>query len=127
MVIKKVIYVLILVAIIFAIGCASKEGLKIEGDSKDYTKVIKPLGIHEDCFALFPGDKLDYFFESSKPLAFNIHYHRNSDIFYEIEKSDIAYDKGQFSAKVKEYYCMMWTNPHKESVTLKYNYSIKKK
>lgn len=23
--------------------------------------------------------------------------------------------------------CMMWTNPHKESVTLKYNYRIKEK
>jgi len=122
---KKVLCIFIFIVISFTIGCVSKDGITIN-DLKDYVEIIKPSGMHEDCFEMMPTDELEYFFESSNTLAFNIHYHLDSKIFYAVEKDNLTIDSGKFSPKIKEYYCLMWTNPHKEFVTLKYRYWIKK-
>lgn len=102
-------------------GCASV-------NAKDKTtETIKPSGVHEDCMELLKGQTLDYSFDSSKPLNFNIHYHESGGVFYVIKKDGISSDRGTYNAEKKQYYCFMWTNPSSEPVTLKYDYSVKTK
>lgn len=102
-------------------GCAS---LAV-ADNKSET--IKPSGIHEDCMELVPGQILDYVFEASKPLNFNVHYHEDHDVVYGITKDGVSSDKGMFRCERKQYYCLMWTNPNSEPASLNYSYSIGKK
>lgn len=91
------------------------------------SETIKPSGIHEDCMELLPGQVLEYFFEASKPLNFNVHYHEDHDVVYGIRKDGISGEKGTFRCEKKQYYCLMWTNPDSEPVSLVYSYSITKK
>ena len=90
-------------------------------------ETIKPSGIHEDCMELVPGQILDYSFEASTPLNFNLHYHEDHNVSYEISKDGISSDKGTYACKKKQYYCLMWTNPGSEPISLNYSYSTKKK
>ena len=91
------------------------------------TETIKPSGIHEDCMELLPGQSLDYSFEASKPLNFNVHYHEDRNVVYGIIKDVVSSDKGTFRSEKKQYYCLMWSNPGSEPVGLTYSHSIKKK
>lgn len=102
-------------------GCASF----LTADKASET--IKPLGIHEDCMELLSGQILEYSFEASKPLNFNVHYHEDHNVVYGITKDGVSGDKGTFRCEKKQYYCLMWTNPGSEPVGLVYSYSIKKK
>jgi len=95
-------------------------------DSGKITEALKPSGIHEDCFEMLPGEMLDYSFESTKTVKFNIHCHEGSDIIYNVIKNDITSDKGNFSPRIKQYYCLMWTNPHHEALTITYSYNVGK-
>jgi len=91
------------------------------------SEIIKPSGIHEDCMELVPGDTLDYSFNASKPLDFNVHYHEDRNVVYVVTKDGASSDKGAYRCEKKQYYCLMWTNPGSESVSLTYSYGIKKK
>ena len=102
-------------------GCASL----IAADKKSET--IKPLGIHEDCMELVPGQILDYSFETSKPVDFNLHFHEDKNVSYEISKDGVSADKGTFVCEKKQHYCLMWTNPGPEPIGLTYSYSLGKK
>ncbi len=99
-------------------GCASV-GAKVQA-----TETLKPSGIREDCLELLPGQGLNYSFEASAPLNFNIHYHENEKVSYEVSKDAVSKDAGIFLAKKEQYYCLMWTNPGSEPVTLRYERNI---
>ena len=94
-------------------------------DNKSET--IKPSGIHEDCMELVPGQILDYSFDASGPTDFNLHFHEDSGVSYEISKDGVSSDRGTYSCNRKQYYCLMWTNPGLEQVSLTYSYSTKTK
>ena len=102
-------------------GCAS---LVVADKTRE---TIKPSGIHEDCMELLSGQILEYSFEASTPLNFNVHSHDDHDVVYGITKDGVSGDKGTFRCEKKQYHCLMWTNPGSEPVGLVYSYSIKKK
>ena len=106
---------------VITVGCASV------GVADKTSETIKPSGIHEDCMELLAGQILEYSFEASKPLNFNVHYHEDHDMVYGITKDGVTGDKGTFYCEKKQYYCLMWTNPGSEPVGLFYSYSIKEK
>lgn len=122
---NKIFLFIFILTLIYHSQALSESG-QIE-DLKEFTVSLNPSAIHEDCFEMEPGDILDYSFESSKRVNFNIHYHEDSKIFYGIEKNGVISDKGQFYSKIKQYYCLMWTNPEKERLSLTYSYRIKRK
>lgn len=106
--------------VVIAGGCASL------GATDKTSETVKPSGIHEDCMELLPGQILEYSFEASKPLNFNIHCHEDHGVVYGSTKDGVSGDKGTFRCEKKQYYCLMWTNPGSEPVDLVYSYSIKK-
>jgi len=73
-----------------------------------------------------PGQILDYSFEATKPVDFNIHFHEDSGISYPIEKKGVSSDHGSFTPQKKQFYCLMWTNFQHEFVTLTYTYGVRK-
>ncbi|SPQ01898.1 exported hypothetical protein [Candidatus Sulfobium mesophilum] len=107
--------------VLIAGGCASVDVKEKE------TETIKPSGVHEDCMELLKGQTLDYSFDSSKPLNFNIHYHEDHNVSYVVQKDGISSDHGTYNSGKKQYYCLMWTNSNSEPVKLKYAYGKSKK
>jgi hypothetical protein len=91
-------------------------------DEKSAT--IKPSGILEDCLEMMPGQEVDYSFEASGPVDFNIHRHEKTGVVYEISKEGATADKGTFHCTRTQYYCFMWTNPGTDPVSVKYKYSL---
>ncbi len=89
--------------------------------------MINPTKFHEDCIQLLPGDSLIYSFRTSDPVDFNIHYHENGKIFYPVSKKNVSDEKGEYSSGKKQFYCLMWTNPQKEPVSLIYSYDVREK
>jgi hypothetical protein len=106
-------------------GCASQD-VKLTNEY-DKVVIIKPSGIHEDCFEILPDQKLECVFEGTKPLDFNIHYHEDKEIYYPVKKDNVSIDEDVFYPEIKQYYCLMWTNKKNRTITLTYEYNIVKR
>ena len=88
-------------------GCAAAP--MVAGDSKTVPRqIIAPYEVHEDCADLALGDRLDYQFESSDLVTFNIHYHDGSLIVMPITRERVTSDAGLFVPQLKKGYCLMW-------------------
>jgi hypothetical protein len=70
--------------------------------------IVHPYAMHEDCVRLAAGDRLDWRFASSEPLAFNIHYHENGAVLAPVVRDDSAGDTGTFVARMPDEYCLTW-------------------
>lgn len=80
-------------------------------DKEDVTVVqvaLEPGTMHEECVRLEAGQKRRYYWKSTAPVDFNIHYHRGDEIFYPVKRDRMRGDGGTFTAKSGEDYCWMW-------------------
>lgn len=81
----------------------------VAGEPKVVSKLeLAPYAAHEECADLSPGDRLDYRFESTAPLAFNIHYHDANVIVMPITRESVIADAGLFAPRIAQGYCLMW-------------------
>lgn len=87
-------------------------------------EVIKPGAVHEECFRLEAGDRVDYQFESSKALSFNLHYHEGDKVLEPVKLANALYGSNNYRAVVAQAYCLMWANPGKTDVKLQYGLRI---
>ena len=99
--------VALVVAWTFAAGCADKP-LAPGGVRTVAKRDLAPYAFHEDCANLSPGDRLDYRFESTAPVKFNIHYHDANMVVMPITRDDVTSDAGVFAPQLKQGYCLMW-------------------
>jgi hypothetical protein len=58
--------------------------------------------------SLAPGDRLQYRFGSTAPLAFNIHYHEGRAVVMPVTRERVSADEGTFAPLVAQEYCLMW-------------------
>ena len=70
--------------------------------------VIAPYDVHEQCMALAAGDRLDYRFQSSAPLDFDIRYRQNNAVLSPIVRQHSTSDSGSFEAQEPARYCVDW-------------------
>jgi hypothetical protein len=80
--------------------------------------------VHESCHKLDDGVKLSYSFESSSPALFNIHYHQGKEIIYPVAEQIMMSNEGTLSADSMQTYCLMWTNPQSQTLTLRYKVEL---
>ena len=76
-------------------------------------KVVKahPLPsyqIHEECFKLREGDRVEFHFESDEPVDFNIHYHEGHAVVMPISREKTREFGSVFRARLDQDYCLMW-------------------
>ena len=64
----------------------------------------------EECFQLAAGERVEYQFESSVPLDFNLHTHRGNEVVMPVRSERTRGHSGIFTSPQREDYCMMWTN-----------------
>lgn len=86
--------------------------------------IIKSGKIFEKCMQLVPPQKIEYRFESSAKINFNLHYHKGDQVYYPVKLDRTNGESGLYEAKAKEAYCLMWENRNSADVELTYSTRI---
>ncbi|MEO8136111.1 MAG: hypothetical protein ABI831_19315 [Betaproteobacteria bacterium] len=68
--------------------------------------------IAEQCFKLDKGERIEYQFQATSELDFNLHTHRGGEIVMPVNVERTRQQAGVFTSPGAEDYCMMWTNQH---------------
>ena len=63
---------------------------------------LKPNKIVEKCMSLVPPQKIEYRFESSAKLNFNLHYHKGEQVYYPVKLDRTNGESGLYEVKAKE-------------------------
>ena len=71
-------------------------------------RVIAPYAQHEDCLQLAAGARLEWRYESSAPLAFDIRYYEANAVLAPIVREHSLADNGVFEAAADRRYCLVW-------------------
>jgi len=85
---------------------------------------IPPKKYYEKCLDVSEKQQLVFEFISQAPFSFNLHYHDEGEVYYEIKEDSVAEFDSVFKPGKRAYYCLMWGNPGAKKVDMKYNLSI---
>jgi hypothetical protein len=69
---------------------------------------LMPYARHEECVALDRGERFDFYFVSTAPIAFNIHYRDANAVIMPIARDNATGDSGVFAADHRDVYCVAW-------------------
>jgi len=98
--------VAVLAALLVA-GCAAKPA--DPGEPRHVREhAMKPYAVHEECLTVAVGERIEYYFTSSLPVDFNIHYHEGVAVLMPITRDKTQDDSGLFVAHIAHDYCLMW-------------------
>ncbi len=67
-----------------------------------------PYARHEACVAMKTGDRLDWRYESTTPIAFEIHYPEGNAVVASVVRTDSMGDNDTFEARLDANYCATW-------------------
>ncbi len=92
-----------LLALLPGLAFAADEGIRA-------FRFTLPAGkTREECMRLEKGESRRYHFKVDTKLHFNIHYHREKEVFYPVKDDSTRRKSGTFKAPASEEYCWMWT------------------
>jgi len=83
---------------------------------------VEPRGFAEPCLSMGRAERLEYQFDSTAELDFNIHYHAGENVFFPVDLKALTAQTGVFVAPAARTYCLMWTNKGDHPVQLQYRY-----
>ena len=69
---------------------------------------LLPYARHEICVSMKTGDRLDWRYSSTTPLAFEIHYREGNALVASVVRTDSTEDSDTFAARLDENYCATW-------------------
>jgi hypothetical protein len=69
---------------------------------------IAPYEWLDECMHLAEGDRVEFAFESSEPVDFNVHYHEGKLVVMPLVHDKTRADAGVFAALQAEDYCLTW-------------------
>lgn len=69
---------------------------------------LKAYELHEECLAMQPGDRVDWAFESTQPVDFNIHFHEGNTVLMPVVREKSRADAGVYAPVLAQHYCLMW-------------------
>ena len=69
---------------------------------------VAPYEWHEECLHVEAGDRVEFTFESTEPVDFNIHYHQGNAVLMPIVRDKTRGDAGVFAPPAAQDYCLMW-------------------
>ena len=130
---KITILAFLLLSLSFLIvGCATSGTNDDGGMSVSNTVKINSSGSYEDCLELLPGQIMNYSFNASNFVNFNIHYHTAKELHYPIKKKGVMMGKGSLDIQELDYYtteqeffCVMWDNLNPEPVQVSFSCEVK--
>ena len=69
---------------------------------------LTPYAEHEACFDGIPGDRLDYRWQTSEPVDFDIRYREGGAVVAPIVRERSRGASGIFEVRLRERYCLHW-------------------
>jgi hypothetical protein len=133
------IMILITVVLLFVVVSATVSGSETKETTMNpnitkMEKTLNPSRSYEKCVEMLPTQIMEYSFKTSEPVDFNIHYHAEKEIFYPVNKKEVAILEGvlnpeelQYYSEEQEDFCLMWKNPHNKRISLTFETEIKNK
>ena len=113
-------------------GCATSGSNEDDGTSINGTVIIKPSRSFEDCIEVLPGQIMNYSFDASNFVNFNVHYHTENGLYYPVDKKGVMTWKGSLDLQELDYYtpeqeffCVMWDNLNPEPVQVSFSCEVK--
>ena len=96
-----------LIAVIWLCGCAATRSAA-DGPRTVTAHPLPSYQIHEECLALKAGDRVEFTFESTDPVDFNIHYHEGDAVVMPLSREKAREYAGVYAATLAHDYCLMW-------------------
>ncbi len=136
------IFSVFLILLFITAGCATERSevktdtpvVMKELHSKQKRVSISPLRIFEECVEVQPRQVMEFSFEATNQLLFNVHYHDRSKVFYPVEKTALSALEGFIDAEREDYYteeqnyfCLSWKNPNARSTQVILKYTVSEK
>jgi hypothetical protein len=124
-----------LIVLMVVVACTGGKGIRgaQSGKGESVSFSIKPSGQHEECYDLKPGIVMEYEFETSDFVNFNIHYHAGNKLKLPVHKKGVLMDEGTVDPSKHTYYssdtpsyCLMWINSNEEVVKGSFRVNLKK-
>lgn len=84
----------------------------------EHQSTLAPGKFAEVCGALDKAQAVNWRFNSTGPLAFNVHYHQGKDVVYPVKRDAATQADGRLVADPPQTYCWMWSNKGSQAVTL---------
>jgi hypothetical protein len=109
-------------ACLAAIASASG-GVFAQSPGKPFAYTIKHGEFAEECVKLAAGASVDYAFEASDPVDFNIHYYLGNNLVYPVRGNQVRRIADRFTAPADDEYCLTWTNRTAQTATVKGTHS----
>jgi hypothetical protein len=69
---------------------------------------IAPYEFHEICAELEAGDRVDYRYEATEPVAFTIGYREDGATLLPWTRDYLKSDSGIFPVRYAQHYCLKW-------------------
>ncbi|MEO8676601.1 MAG: hypothetical protein ABI569_13570 [Casimicrobiaceae bacterium] len=88
-------------------GCAATP-LTAEAPRIVKGMALPPYEIREDCVRLAQGDRLDYTFDATEPVAFEIRYREGAAALSPIARGFVRSDAGVYQAPFAREFCLVW-------------------
>ena len=115
-----------LIAVLIS-GCAAKDGESPTHDEMKGKKVTISTGDYfEACDLFSPGTTVEYFFTSTKPVIFDVHFHDKRSKKFAVDQQLTDNASGSFVVEKKAHYCCMWENKNAKAAKLTYGMQVKK-
>ena len=96
-----------LLAALLLAGCAAAPADRADPKAvRDHA--MKAYAVHEECLRIAVGERLEYYFMSTQPVDFNLHYHEGRAVAMPVVRERSREDSGVFVANVAQDYCLMW-------------------
>jgi len=94
---------------LLAAGCAAPvDPYRLDEPRSGAGIALPAYAIREECFTLHPDERVGYYFTSTAPVAFNLHYHEAKAVVMPIERKGTQAESGEFVADRDQTYCLMW-------------------
>jgi hypothetical protein len=69
---------------------------------------LPPYEARQECVRLAEGDRLDFSFDATEPVAFEIRYREGGAVIAPLVRDVARSDAGVFLARLPRVYCLVW-------------------
>lgn len=96
------------VALVTLAGCASDTFLAGGEPRIGEGREIAPFEFHEECGPVAVGERIDYRFQTTRPVLFEIYYKDGTASIAPISRDNVAEGSGVFPPPASRRYCLRW-------------------
>ncbi len=95
-------------ALAVAVAACTTAPLTLDEPATATAMPLPPWESRELCVRLADGDRLEYTFEATEPVAFEIRYHDGASVVAPLVRDPTRADAGLFLAQLPQVYCLVW-------------------